>query len=306
MGASIIGNEIANVVPLGTGPLTISDGIDVFLSMGRPATDISGNLIISGNTFGDLSGSFAIAVQVDSVAANVAISNNMLQIGQSPADIGFFNSSGIACIRCHSVVAISNNMITIGPGFVIDGILIFGDSDARYHVFDNTINSQGSFTDGIDVFGITGDTGPTVSAVIENNSVTVQNGFVGLGVGGAISNCTFQGNTVSGDAVAAILASFLLPNGDIVSSNRFLNNDIASLAASLASIFFDTNTLNNLVRGQCVSVLDLGIGNDVSCPNLHSNVASGSAVIAARQQMLQRALQAQSVVHAQLSSTDRP
>ena len=220
-GIGVIGNEIENVVP---DPLLIgftqSDGIDVG-NGGNPA-NISGNVVISGNTVGDLTGDFSIAIQVDSVAANVTISNNTFQLGQSPTDVGFVNSSGIACIRCHSVVAISNNM--------------------------------------------------------------------------------FQGNTVSGDAVVAILASFLVPNGDIVSSNTFLNNDIASLAASLASIFFDTNTLNNLVRGQCVSVLDLGIGNDVSCPNSHSNVASASAAIAARNQMLQRAMQAQSAVHASITN----
>src|SRR4029077_20571593 len=168
------------------------------------------------------------------------------------------------CLRCHSVVTISGNMITIGLGIVFDGISIEGDGDARYHVFDNTINCQGPWPDGIDVFGQTGAQGPTVSAVIERNSITVHNEFfTGIGLAGAVSNCTVQGNTVTGDAGAALVATSLFPNGDLVSSNRFLNNDITSLNASLASIFFDTNTLNNLVRGQCVSVLDLGTGNNV-------------------------------------------
>jgi hypothetical protein len=300
-GTQIVGNEIANVVPLGTGPLTISDGIDVFPSFGRPATDITGNLIISGNTFGDLSGSFAIAVQVDSVAANVTISNNTFQLGQLATDAGFNNSAAISCLRCHSVVTISGNMITIGLGIVFDGISIEGDADARYHVFDNTINCQGPWPDGIDVFGQTGAQGPTVSAVIERNSITVHNEFfTGIGLVGAVSNCTVQGNTVTGDAGAALVATFLFPNGDLVSSNRFLNNDITSLNASLASIFFDTNTLNNLVRGQCVSVLDLGTGNDVSCPNPASHAASFPT--ATRQQLIQRALQSQGAVHASASS----
>lgn len=304
-GTSVIGNEIDNVVPRSlVQGFTLADGIDVFPEAGRPASDITGNLVISDNTFGDLGGEFSIGVQVDSVAANVTISNNTLQLGQSPDDPGFVNSAGIACIRCHSAVAISNNSIMIGQGFVFDGIIIFGDSDARYHVFNNTINCQGPIPDGIDVFGQTDNPGPTVSAVIERNSIIVHNEIAGIGLGGAVSNCTIQGNTVTGDAGAALIGSSLLPNGDTVSSNGFLNNDIASVNASIASIFFDTNTLNNLVRGQCVSVLDLGTGNDVSCPNSHSNV--NTSAFATRQQMMQRALQAQSAVHTLSSSAARP
>ena len=305
-GTSITGNEINNVVAAHFTGFTLTDGIDVFPIAGRPAADITGNLIISGNTFGDLTGNFAIGVQVDSVQANVTILNNSFQLGQLATDAGFANSAAIACVRCHSLVAISNNTITIGPGFVFNGITLEGDADARYHVFDNTINCQGPWPDGIDVFGVTGDTGPIVSAVIERNIITVHNGFfAGIGVAGAISNCTFQGNTVTGDAGAAFIASFLVPNGDIVSSNRFLNNDIATLTPSLAAIFFDTNTLNNLVRGQCVSVFDLGTGNNVSCPNSRSHAASASAAISARNQMLQRALQAQSAVRTESSNANR-
>ena len=298
-GTSITGNEIDNVVPAHFTGFTLTDGIDVFPSNGRPASDITGDLIISGNTFGDLTGNFAIGVQVDSVQANVTISNNTFQLGQLETDAGFVNSAAIAALRCHSPVSISGNVITIGLGIVFDGIFIEGDADARYHVFDNTINCQGPWPDGIDVFGQTGGQGPTVSAIIERNSITVHNGFfAGIALVGAVNNCTLQGNTVNGDAGAAFVASFPFPNGDTVNSNRFLNNDIGSLNASVASIFFDTNTLNNVVRGQCVSVLDLGTGNDVSCPNTRSQAAAASAAIAARNQMLQRALQFQALVRA--------
>ena len=300
-GTSIIGNEIEHVVPRPGHIFSTADGIDVFPQVGRPASDISGNLIVSGNTFGDLTGNFAIAIQVDSVAANVTISNNTFQLGQLASDFGFVNSGAIACIRCHSAVTISGNTITIGPGVVFDGIALIGGAQARYNVIGNIINSQGPFTDGIDVVGIAGDPGPIVAAVIQNNSITVHNAvnfFSGIGLFGAVSNSTIQGNTVMGDAGAALNADevFLGDLTDQVLSNRFLFNDIASVTVSGAHIFLGENTANNLIRGQCVDVIDLGVGNDISCPNPRSHVASFSN--ATRQQMLQHALEAQSTVRA--------
>jgi hypothetical protein len=144
-----------------------------------------------------------------------------------------------------------------------------------------------------------------VSAVIENNSITVHNAenfFGGIGLFGAVSNSTIQGNTITGDAGAALNADqlFLGDLTDLVSSNRFLFNNIASVTVSGASTFLGTNTVNNLVRGQCVSVIDLGTGNNISCPSPGSHAASGSVT---RQQLLQRALKAQSAFHAAAQDT---
>lgn len=302
-GTSIIGNEIVNVIPLGHQPFTIADGIDVHSS--NPA-DVSGNLVISGNTFGDLTGTFSFAIQVDSVAANVTISNNTFQLGQLPTDLGFVNSGAIACIRCHSPVTIYGNTITIGPGLVFAGITVIGDADARYHVFSNTINSQGPFTDGIDMLGIAGDPGPTVAAVIENNTIEVHNAvnfFSGIGLFGAVSNSTIQGNIIRGDAGAALNADELFL-GDVMNqvlSNRFLFNNIASATVSGAHIFLGENTVTNLIRGQCVDVIDLGVGNDISCPSPRGNAASIPGVISARQQIFQHALQSQEAVRASIT-----
>jgi hypothetical protein len=306
-GTSVIGNEIDNVVPFDFGfGFTLADAIGAAREI-SPA-DISGNLVISNNTFGDLTGDFSIAIQVDSVAANVTISNNNFQLGQLATDLGFDNSGAIACVRCHSPVTISNNMINIGPGVVLSGIAILGGQDGRYHIVGNTINSQGPFTDGIDAIGVAGDTGPTVAAVIEHNSINLLNTDIqqgsGIGLLGTVTNSTIQGNTVTGNGPTALYAIGAIAPGELVSNNRFLFNDIAQLTPSVASIALLEQTANNLVRGQCVSVLDLGTGNNVSCPNSHSNV--NSSAFATRQQMLQRALQAQSAVHAQSSNLGRP
>jgi hypothetical protein len=302
-GLRIVGNEIDNVVPfLLVFPgfsFTITEGIVAAVDNGRPA-DISGNLIISGNSIGDLTGNFAIGVQVDSVAANVTISNNSFQLGQLASDPGFVNSAAIACVRCHSAVTISGNIITIGPGFVASGITVFGGPDARYRVFSNTINSAGPVADGIDLIGLTGDPGVTVSAIVENNTINLLNTDLefgsGIGLLGTVTNSTVQGNIVTGNGPAALYALGAIAPGELVSSDRFLFNDIAQLTPSVASIAFLEQTANNVVRGQCVSVLDLGLNNNISCPNPASHTASFPT--ATRQQLIQRALEAQSQVRA--------
>jgi hypothetical protein len=299
-GTTVSGNEIDNVVPRLLGiNITEADGIDVF--GGNPA-DISGNLVVSGNTFGDLGGDFSFAVNLDTVAANVTISNNTFLLGQSVSDLGFFGSSAIGCTRCHSVVTICGNMITIGPGVVFSGMSIDGDADARYHISGNTINSQGPLTDGIDIIGVTGGTGPVVAAVIEHNAITVHNSanlFAGIDLIGAVSQSTIEGNTVTGDTGVALSGFSFFPGDQIdqTISNRFLNNDIASVTVppGFPLVFFDTTTVNNILRGQCVTVVDLGVGNDISCPNPNSHAALFSNT--AHLQHLQHALQSQAAVH---------
>jgi hypothetical protein len=304
-GTSVIGNEIDNVVPRSSAAqgFTLADGIDV-APLNLNLADIAGNVVISGNTFADLTGDFSIAIQVDSVATNLTISNNTFQLGQSVTDLGFFGSAAIGCTRCHSTVTISGNMITIGPGVVFNGIAISGGPDARYHVFGNSINSQGPFSDGIDIFGQGSDPGATVSAVIENNSINLLNTDIeqgsGIGLVGTVTNSTIQGNVVTGNGPTALYGFGALAPGEEVSDNRFLFNDIAQLAPSVASIFFDEQTASNIVRGQCVSVLDLGLNNNISCPSPASHAASFPT--ATRQQFIQRAFQSQAAVHASASS----
>jgi hypothetical protein len=117
-------------------------------------------------------------------------------------------------------------MINIGPGVVLSGIAILGGTDARYHVFDNTINSYGPFTDGIDAIGVTGDTGATVGAVIEKNSINLLNADLqfgsGIGLLGTVTQSTVQGNVVIGNGPTALYAIGAIAPGELVSNNRFL------------------------------------------------------------------------------------
>jgi hypothetical protein len=164
-------------------------------------------------------------------------------------------------------------------------------------VLGNTINTEGPITDGIDIIGDqTRDPGATLSGVVERNTINLLNADIaegsGIGLLGTVTNSTIQGNVVTGNGPTAVFAFGAFAPGEEVSNNRFLFNDIASVNASFATIFFDEQTANNIVRGQCVSVVDLGVGNDISCPNPRSHATS--AAIAARKQILQGAVDAQS------------
>jgi len=146
-----------------------------------------------------------------------------------------------------------------------------------------------------------------LSAVVEHNSVTVHNSatfFNGIVLLGAVSQSTIQGNKVIGDVGVAMGAGAIFPGDQIDQpiSNRFFFNDIASVLASISAIFFDSTTMNNIVRGLCVSVIDLGTGNDVSDRNPRRQAALN--VMATRQQQIQRALQAQSGARAPLNRVD--
>jgi hypothetical protein len=278
-GLRIVGNEVVNVVPQTFTDLgfTYADGIDIF---GSSNIDITGNVVIAGNVIGNLTGDFSIGIQLDTIGANVDISNNFFKIGQTVADnVGDAESAGIAAVRCHKPVLISGNVITIGPGTVYSGIVMVGDSDALFRVIGNFIDSQGPFTDGIDAFqDLSSANGGIDSAVINSNWIHLASSNPSAPVGGiilvgAVSRSTVQGNTITGKNAQAAFGCIADYDGDTTDQavgNHFLFNEISHLSVSLASIYFDVNTLNNVVIGQCGATgIDLGVGNVFQCSDRH-------------------------------------
>jgi hypothetical protein len=82
-----------------------------------------------------------------------------------------------------------------------------------------------------------------------------------------------QDNVVDGDGSYALqVSTFGLPPIGTASFNGFIENQIDSFTPSVADIFLDANSANNVVIGECTSVLDLGVNNSVRCSgeNAHS------------------------------------
>jgi hypothetical protein len=263
-GIKIIGNEIVNVVPRSLGGFSQSDGIDI---AGSSSTDITGHITISGNTIENLTGDFALGIQLDRVWAKTEILFNTFQLAQT-GEGGSVESSAILCARCNKAVSISGNLIRLGSGTAYSAIWIEGNSAAAYRVSFNVIESQSPEADGISVWGITaGDETPTLAPVIQNNSIAMQSTqYFGISLYGAVSQSTIQRNIITGDGsvALAVIDPFIEPS-DVAVANRFLFNNIANFHASDASIYLDYNSVNTVVLGQCSTVIDLGTGNQVSC-----------------------------------------
>src|SRR5713226_2373439 len=122
--------------------------------------------------------------------------------------------------------------------------------------------------------------------------------FGGISLYGLVTGSSIGANKIAGDSAFALQANqgFFNP-ADLSSSNRFLGNDISQFTSSVANAFLGPNTLDNIVLGNCGSLIDLGAGNFVTCGTLTTGNPNGaaSAAGAQKQQILQRLMSSFSV-----------
>ena len=261
-GATIAGNRIANVIPyMLPVNFTQGDGIDV---NGDSPSAITGEVRIIDNEIEGLTADFAVGMQLDGDNADVVIRGNTVHVGQD-LDAGSIESDGILVLRNHRSVEISGNTVIVGPGTVFDGIAIAGDSDARYRVTGNTVESESPQADGILAIGGRFSE-PTVAPLIENNTVTMHGSlYGGIGLYGAVSDGLIADNRISGDAAVALQATDDGQPADLATGNAFTRNALEDLAAAQADILFGANSSGNVESGACRSFIDEGIGNRLDC-----------------------------------------
>lgn len=271
-GSEIIGNRINSVVPelLGIGR-TQSIGIGVSVNTGK--VRIADNVV--ENLF---SADFANAIQCDEVVADMEITGNTINIGEGHHRI---RGWGITVIHSHSSVLIDQNLL--GPDMADDGIVIWGDADAVYHVSRNTVITENPFADGIVAFGgLVSE--PTVRPVIEKNQVTMHNSlFGGISLYDLVTGAYVGENKIEGDGAFALVANEAFGNpANLTTANRFQGNDISHFNASVADVFLGANTRDNVVLGQCSSVIDLGLNNFVTCGQLTNGNLIGEQMATAQ------------------------
>jgi hypothetical protein len=285
-GSDIIGNRINSVVPL---PLSVgfseSDGIDV--SGNDDPSAITGTIRIADNVIENLPGDFANAVQCDEVAADIEITGNTINIGEGHHRI---QGWGILVIRSHSSVLIDQNLL--GPDMADEGIVIWGDADAVYHVSRNTVICENPFADGISAVGGLFTEG-TVRPVIEKNHVTMHNSlFGGISLYDLVTGAYVGENKIEGDGAFALQVNEVFGDpANIASANRFEGNDIADFTSSVADVYFGTNTQDNVYVGDCSSVIDLGVNNHITCATPSSGNPMGEQMRSAharKREALQR------------------
>ena len=276
-GSEIIGNKVSGVVPVtyffSGFSFTETEGIFVYPVRGD-ASKIVGKLRIADNDIvANGNADFAFGIQVDKVNADVEISGNTVSF---PQNNGFLDHTGIGVFRGHSSVSILSNDISMASGsldtFPIP-IMVAGDLDARYVIAKNHVINMHPNGDGIEVRG--GDfSEPTQGTLVFNNRVFMNSSADVQGSGvtlfGAVNNTLVVHNHIEGTSAFAFEVSEGANATSLSDSNIFVDNDISKLLASVADVYFGTNSSNTLFAGQCQTVIDLGLGNRISCGK-HNN-----------------------------------
>lgn len=262
-GVTITGNRISGVVGALNGlGFTFGDGIDVFGYQDRQHR-ITGKVSITSNIIENLHADFANGIQVDGVAGESEILDNIIR------DV---ETAGITVIRSGSSTTIERNIIIPGAG---NGTALFSYgvgidfSGANYSVRHNSIRCDNPLGEGIYVIG-GGFADATSGAVIESNTVSMNGSdYDGVALYGLVDHTLVTGNTISGDAAFAIVDAEGPEPTDISNFNTFRGNNLSHFTSSIADVFFSSNTANNKYLGECRSALDLGVNNQLTCGGEH-------------------------------------
>jgi len=192
-------------------------------------TRITGNVILDTRDT-------AILVQVASQP--VWIEDNLIVPGDEPYDPAFFS-----------------------PG---NGILA-GQGSAPLYIRRNTILCGNPWADGIALNGHRAfpNRAPG-SSVVEHNDVTMHRSmFGGLTIYGQVDPSLVANNRLHGDGAFALLVTTFLGSED-GRGHVFQGNNLTGFASSVADVFFDANTRENVLVGNPGTVLDLGINNQIT------------------------------------------
>ncbi len=292
-GISIVNNEVDGVLPFYRAANNWTETLGFFVG-GLGNSTITGNVVISGNYIHGLHGSqYEFGFEAYQVESPMTITGNTIEVADdTTAGDGLYDSEGIAVDYCSGASTISCNNISVGPGVCYNGILVQGPangatsilanevsidepafcyaaigvsgSTGTAQVLGNLIDSKSESADGIALEG-TSSTGTVTGATVSLNGICIENSDVGaIGIYGAVNKSCLSLNLISGESAYALSASSDGNASDLASSNSFLNNLLLCYTATDASIFLDTNTVNNVVRGCYSSVINKGTGNQIS------------------------------------------
>jgi hypothetical protein len=253
-GLDIAGNVITDVV----GDPDFGEAIGLFIWAVPTPEDISGTIVIADNVVAvDRGGvaTYAEGVVVAGAVADVSFIGNRVS-GAHTLGTLMYHTGRVSVLGNVVVTGAGNPDIEYGQGIVVnspleDGVLIR----------DNAVVCAIPGEVGIEVIG----RDEPVAAVIERNAVVMHDPLsAAISLDGSVSNSRVLGNLVRGHGAYA-LEAFQIPTGQAPSSNRFIGNNLSGFTSSVADVFFDVNTSDNLLVGRCASVLDLGTNNHTTC-----------------------------------------
>jgi hypothetical protein len=262
-GATILGNEVTDVVGA-TNEFEVLESKGMkFVGTSDPGA-FTGRIVVGGNRIHDLRAGLAEALVFESVAAHVTISFNRIES---------IETNGILVMEPGGDVSIHDNVVAPGPGsggpFSLgNGISLYGTAGGSYRVERNTITCPNPNADGLILAGgfnwITFEPGlPIRGAVIRRNEISMTDSCCGaITIFDDVSSSTISHNQLLGGATWAV---GLVPTGLVepteAAGNRFVGNDIARFAPTLAHALFFSHTRDNVWRGPSGTVVDLGVDN---------------------------------------------
>lgn len=256
-------SRVARVVPV---YWYTQDGVDWYKGQGiwvAVAGRSSGAIVIEDNVFEDcgLGGAqLGYGLALTTGDAPLRVARNVIRGA---------NFAGIMLILPGAETVIEENTIVTGPGdttprYSGNGIHLLGAwkrvQDAPVIFRKNELRVEGPEAKGIYALGDEVVNKKVQNLSIEENEITVTNGLAGIGLWGEVVGARVRNNRLRGDAQYAMLLGLYKPTEQSV-GNEFVGNNIATFDASVADVLFDTNTLDNVLKGHSGTVIDLGIGN---------------------------------------------
>jgi hypothetical protein len=256
-GFEFTGNVVTDVI--GTPYFGLTKGQAVWIT--AAPGHVTGSVKISGNVvervFADLSYGVAIA----GFDATAEIGDNTFRDTRD---------TGILVVGGSQTVSIENNLVVPGaapyPGFFSVGNGIFvGQGKGAFRIRRNTVVCGNPFADGIALSGhIAAPDAVPASSVVEHNHVTMQGSMFGaITVYGQIDPSLIANNLVRGDGAFAMQVAAAFGN-EQTRAVVFRGNNIADFKSSVANVFLDTITHENVLVGHSGTVVDLGVANRIT------------------------------------------
>ena len=258
-------SRVARVVPF---YWYTGDGVDWYKGQGlwvAVAGRSSGAIVIEDNVFEDcgLGGAqLGYGLALTTGDAPLRVARNVIRGA---------NFAGIILILPGAESVIEGNIIVAGPGDITprysgNGIHLLGAwrrvQDAPVIFRKNELRVEGPEAKGIYALGDEAVNKKVQNLSVEENEITVSDGLAGIGLWGEVIGARVRNNRLRGDArYAMLLGVGVYDPTEQSAGNEFTGNNVATFDASVADVFFDTNTVDNVLKGHSGSVIDLGIGN---------------------------------------------
>ena len=255
--------------------------------------EVTNNVIIDvkGLFIPQLGGTKGVGIWVLRTGGPTVIADNVIDT------VSAQNSSGIAALFESGTLLIQRNnirntsdwgilaVLESGPVFILENTIVSGpvpsadalgngiqtstSSRGPNSIASNTVVCTNPNADGISLVPPVRDPSaplPTQTnwSIASNQVSMAQSLFGGITFYSAVSKSVVGQNLVQGNGAFALDITAVFPNDPPAEDNLFIGNNISHFDASMADVFLDVHTRNNVLVGHSGTVKDLGMNNRIT------------------------------------------